>query len=75
MNLYHLACGGMDAIEQPHMWDEAAFDGYVRENHPGEAQAAAMAAIPPPVYGLTFPIVDIIIIASINWKSSTRLKV
>ena len=40
-----LACGSMDAIEQAHMWDEAAFDGYVKENQPGEAQAAAMEAI------------------------------
>ena len=40
-----LACGSMDAIEQAHMWDEAAFDGYVKENRPGEAQVAVMAAI------------------------------
>ena len=40
-----LACGSMDAIEQTHMWDETTFDGYVKENQPGEAQAAVMAAI------------------------------
>ena len=40
-----LACGSMDAIEQAHMCDEAAFDGYVKENQPGAAQAAAMAVI------------------------------
>ena len=40
-----LACGSMDAIEQAHMWDEAAFDGYVKENRPGEAQDAAMTVI------------------------------
>ena len=40
-----LSCGSMDAIEQAHMWDEAAFDGYVRENQPGKAQAAAMTVI------------------------------
>ena len=40
-----LACGSMDAIEQAHMWDEATFDWYVKENQPGEAQAAAMAVI------------------------------
>ena len=40
-----LACGSMDAIEQAHMWDEAIFDGYVKENRPGEAQTAAMKEI------------------------------
>ena len=40
-----LACGSMDAIEQAHMWDEATFDGYIKENQPGEAQTAAMAVI------------------------------
>ena len=40
-----LACGSMDAIEQAYMWDEAAFDEYVKENQPGEAQAAAMTVI------------------------------
>ena len=40
-----LASGSMDAIEQAHMWDEATFDGYVKENQPGEAQTAAMTAI------------------------------
>ena len=40
-----LACGSMDAIEQAHMWDEAAFEGYVKENQPGEEQTAAMAVI------------------------------
>ena len=40
-----LACGSMDAIEQAHIWDETTFDGYVKENQPGETQAAAMAAI------------------------------
>lgn len=40
-----LACGSMDAIEQAHMWDEAAFDVYVKENQPGEAQAAALGVI------------------------------
>ena len=40
-----LSCGSMDAIEQAHMWDEAAFDGYVAENQPGETQTAAMSAI------------------------------
>ena len=28
-----LACGSMDAIEQAHMWDEAAFDGYAVSWH------------------------------------------
>ena len=40
-----LACGSMDAIEQAYMWDETTFDGCVKENQPGEAQAAAMAVI------------------------------
>ena len=40
-----LACGSMDAIEQAHMWDKAAFDGYVKENQPGEKQVTAMAVI------------------------------
>ena len=40
-----LACGSMDAVEQAHMWDETAFDGYVKENRPGEAQTAVMTAI------------------------------
>ena len=40
-----LACGSMDAIEQAHMWDEAAFGGYVKENQPGDEQKAAMEEI------------------------------
>ena len=40
-----LACGSMDAIEQTHMWDEATFDEYVRENQPGDEQKAAMEEI------------------------------
>ena len=40
-----LACGSMDAIEQAHMWDEDTFNGYVKENQPGEAQTAAEAVI------------------------------
>ncbi len=39
----------MDAIEQAHMRDKATFDGYVKENQPGETQSATMAVIREPL--------------------------
>ncbi|MCH5197559.1 MAG: hypothetical protein J1E34_01520 [Oscillospiraceae bacterium] len=40
-----LACGSLDAVEQAHMWDETAFEIYIKENLPSEEQAAAIAMI------------------------------
>ncbi len=35
-----IACGGVDALEQAWMWDEAAFDRYLSENKPDEQMQA-----------------------------------
>ncbi len=47
-----LACGDTAALEQAWMWDEAQFDGFLRENPPTEEQKAVMAQIAE-TFGLT----------------------